>query len=74
MTAAVHMDDLVTCTKCKCDKERWRFSLDAKKKNGLRSWCRDCTSEAAKQSAIKKRKGTGISSRVRSPFGYGFEF
>jgi len=36
---------MVTCVKCRKEKERDFFSLNNKKRNGLQSYCRQCVSE-----------------------------
>ena len=33
---------MTTCTKCKEEKEDWKFSVDNSRSNGLKTWCREC--------------------------------
>ena len=36
---------MITCTKCKQEKEASEFPAEPTKKNGLHSWCKTCRSE-----------------------------
>lgn len=45
---------LKTCSKCKTEKDRSKFSKDAANKDGLRSTCRDCWSEYNKDRRSSK--------------------
>ncbi|WPH57808.1 hypothetical protein [Mycobacterium phage WXIN] len=45
-----------TCTKCKQPKGLQYFSPDARNKGGLRSWCRKCEKERAKNRYTRKKK------------------
>ena len=44
-----------TCTKCKTTKATSEFNRRAKADDGLQSWCRFCTTEAARAYNKKKR-------------------
>jgi len=42
-----------TCTKCKKEKEDFKFCLDKNRPDGLNCWCKDCVSEYGK----RRRRG-----------------
>ena len=44
-----------TCTKCKATKSTSEFNRRSKAEDGLQSWCRLCTIEAARAYNKKKR-------------------
>ena len=43
-----------TCTKCQIEKPLEQFGKDSQKKNGLRFWCRACSSEYGKTMRLQR--------------------
>lgn len=45
---ARNVDEFSICVKCGDKKHKLEFSIDSKKKNGLKSWCKNCFNENTK--------------------------
>ena len=64
------MEEIKKCTKCKMEFPATKafFYRDAKAGDGLRSWCRDCTKKAVKNSSSSKyRRKTESREKIKRP-------
>ena len=56
-----------TCPKCKRELPRSAFAAKLEAKDGLQSWCMECTKEAYRKRAEARRNGEPVSSREAKP-------
>lgn len=56
-----------TCPKCKRELPRSAFAAKLEAKDGLQSWCMECTKEAYRKRAEARRNGEPVSSRRAKP-------